>query len=128
MSDEWTIEQHISGRSAEVRALYDRFIEVAEGCGPFTYAVSKSAITLKGTRRGFAGAALADAQLRVYLDLMRALPDDRRITRTDSYGRRLFVHHIRISSLDELDQTFAQWMGEAYEVGRGMHLAGPPVR
>lgn len=109
-------------------ALYHRFIGMAEECGPFTYAVSRSAITLKGTRRGFAGAALSDGQLRVYLDLMQAIPDDPRVRRVDPYGRRLFVHHISISAPDELDETFSQWMREAYEVGRGMHLAGPPVR
>jgi hypothetical protein len=48
--------RHLQGKRPEVVALYHRFIELAQACGPFTYAVSKSAITLKGTRRGFAGA------------------------------------------------------------------------
>jgi len=32
-------------------ALYRRFVELAESCGPFAFALSKSAITLKGSRR-----------------------------------------------------------------------------
>jgi hypothetical protein len=56
MDSEWTVERHLLGKPPEVIALYHRFIELAEACGPFTYAVAKSAITLKGTRRGFAGA------------------------------------------------------------------------
>lgn len=55
MDGKWTVERHLLGKPPEVLALYRRFIELAQACGPFTYAVSKSAITLKGTRRGFAG-------------------------------------------------------------------------
>lgn len=45
---EWTVERHLSGRPPEIVALYHRFIELADACGPFTYSVAKSAITLKG--------------------------------------------------------------------------------
>jgi hypothetical protein len=57
-NDEWTVERHLKGKPAEIVALYNRFVELAEACGPFTYAVAKTAITLKGSRRGFAGASL----------------------------------------------------------------------
>ena len=53
--DEWTVERHLRDKPAHVVALYHRFIELAEACGPFTYAVAKTAVSLKGTRRGFAG-------------------------------------------------------------------------
>jgi hypothetical protein len=125
--DAWTVDRHLHGKPEDVIALYRRFIELVEGCGPFTYAVTKTAITLKGTRRGFAGVGLTHASLDGHLDLRRRV-EDRRIRRSAPYTQRLFVHHFRVSTLDDLDETFRGWLGEAYAVGQGAHLAGPPIR
>lgn len=119
--DEWTVERHLAGRPARIVALYHRFIELAEACGPFTYAVAKTAITLKGSRRGFAGASLGDTWLEGYIDLQRQL-QDRRIRRSTPYTKRLFVNRYRVVSLEELDDDFAGWLAEAYRVGQGDHL------
>jgi uncharacterized protein DUF5655 len=121
MDTGWTVERHLLGKRPEVIALYHRFIELAQACGPFTYAVSKSAITLKGTRRGFAGAILGERALRGYLDLPRCV-EDARITRSARYTKRLYVHHFRIDNPGQLDEQFANWLGEAYQVGAGAHL------
>jgi hypothetical protein len=123
MNEEWTVERHLLGKPPEVVALYHRFIELAQACGPFTYAVSKTAITLKGTRRGFAGARLGHHALSGYLDLTRRVADPR-ITRSSPYTQRLWVHHFRVDIPSHLDQQFADWLGEAYGVGSGAHL--PP--
>lgn len=119
---EWTVERHLSGRPPEIVALYHRFIELAGACGPFTYSVAKSAITLKGGRRGFAGARLGNRALSGYLDLQRRV-DDPRITRSSPYTGRLYVHQFRIRAPSELDDEFAGWIHEAYQVGNGAHLA-----
>src|SRR5262245_18347491 len=55
VAEEWTIERHLESKPKQIVAIYNRFIELAEACGPFGYSVAKTAITLKGTRRGFAG-------------------------------------------------------------------------
>lgn len=121
VASEWTVERHLLGKAPEVIALYHRFIELAQACGPFTYAVSKTAITLKGTRRGFAGAALGKSALRGYFDLPRRVTDAR-ISRSSPYTKRLFVHQFRVHTLGELDEQFAGWLAEAYQVGAGAHL------
>jgi hypothetical protein len=121
---EWTVERHLLGKPPEVIALYHRFIELAQACGPFTYAISKTAITLKGTRRGFAGAVLGERALRGYLDLPRRV-EDARITRSSPYTKRLYVHHFRVDNLGQLDERFADWLGDAYQVGAGAHLTNP---
>ena len=123
----WTVERHLLGKPPQVIALYHRFIELAGTCGPFTYSVARSAITLKGARRGFAGARLGDRGLSGYLDMQRRV-DDPRITRSALYTKRHYVHHFRIHSPDQLDEQFASWLHEAYQVGAGAHLAGPPGR
>jgi hypothetical protein len=124
---EWTVERHLLGRPPQVIALYHRFIELAGTCGPFTYSVARSAITLKGARRGFAGATPGHRALGGYLGLQRHV-DDPRITSSAPYTKRLWVHHFRIHSPGQLDEQFAGWLREAYQVGAGAHLAGPPGR
>ena len=121
VAENWTIERHLQGKPEQVVALYNRFIELAEACGPFDYSVAKTAITLKGSRRGFAGAALRQSSLTGYLDLQRRIVDPR-IKRSSPYTKRLYVNHFKVVALDELDDEFAAWLCEAYAVGQGAHL------
>jgi hypothetical protein len=123
---DWTVERHVDGADPAVVELYHAFVEMVSGFGPFTYAVAKTSITLKGTRRGFAGATPKRDVLGGYLDLRRRIPEtgvDPRIRNASPYTKRLFVHHFRIASLSDLDDRFAGWVGEAYEVGNGAHLS-----
>jgi hypothetical protein len=92
---EWNVERHLLGKPPEVVALYHHFTRLVSACGPFTYSVSKSAITFKGARRGFAGARLRRRALGGYLDLQRRV-DDPRITSSSPYTSRLYVHQFRI--------------------------------
>lgn len=119
---DWTVEDHMRGKPPGCVELYRRFVELVEACGPVSYAVSKTTITFKGSRRGFAGARPTADGLSGYLDLQRVV-QDARILRAVPYTKRLFVHHFRISVLEQLDGEFAGWVREAYDVGQGGHLA-----
>jgi hypothetical protein len=123
--EEWTVERHLRDKPDQVVALYRRFIALAEACGPFDYAVAKTAVSLKGIRRGFAGAVPTANALDGYFDLQRQVVDPR-IRRSSPYTRRLFVHHFRVTEMDELDAEFGRWVAEAYEVGQGAHLTNRP--
>lgn len=118
---EWTIERHLAGQPEFAVDLFRCFIDIVEAIGPFTYAVSKSAVTLKGQRRGFAGARPVAAGLRGYFDIQREVSDPR-ISSVSPYTKRLFVHHFQVTSPADLDDEFAGWMEEAYAVGAGLHL------
>lgn len=120
-TDTWTVEDHLRDKPAASVALYQRFVELVESCGPFTYAVAKTTITFKGSRRGFAGARPTARGVEGYLDLQRVV-DDPRIRQATPYTKRLFVHQFRISEPAQLDETFAGWVREAYDVGQGGHL------
>jgi hypothetical protein len=120
-ADTWIVEDHLAGKPDEIVALYRRFIALVEECGAFSYRVTKTAITVKGSRRGFAGARLTNRSLDGYLDLQRELRDPR-IQRASPYTKRLFVHHFRVISMGQLDREFAGWIREAYEVGAGTHV------
>jgi hypothetical protein len=124
-SDKWTVERHLAGRPKEIVELYRKFIAMVERSGSFTYSVSKTAITLKGSRRGFAGAKPKDRWLDGYLDLQRRV-NDPRIRNSSPYTKRLFVHQFRVTRADELDDEFATWIQEAYRVGAGQHLTSDP--
>lgn len=117
----WTVEDHLRDRPRSSVELYERLVRIVEGCGPFTYSVAKTAITFKGTRRGFAGCVVRASGLAGYLDLQRVVVDPR-ISRATPYTKRLFVHHFRIGSAAELDEEFTGWVHEAYAVGQGAHL------
>jgi hypothetical protein len=121
----WTVDDHLADQPDSTVALYERFVELVTQCGPFSYAVSKTAITFKGTRRGFAGARPDRRGLRGYLDLQRTV-EDPRILSAAPYTKRLFVHHYRVAELDQLDDDFAGWVREAYAVGSGAHLDHGP--
>ncbi|WP_261164795.1 DUF5655 domain-containing protein [Microbacterium sp. Marseille-Q6965] len=118
----WTVDEHLRDKPAASVALYRRFEELVASCGPYTVSPSKSSITFKGERRGFAGARPITKGLRVYLDLQRAL-DDPRIHSVAPYTSRLFVHHLTITSPEQMDGEFAGWVAEAYAVGAGAHLS-----
>jgi hypothetical protein len=123
----WTVEDHLRDKPPAVVALYRRFVELVEACGPFDYAVSKTAITFKGSRRGFAGAKPKARSLDGYLDLQRRV-EDPRIRSVSPYTKRLLVHQFRITAPEQLDEEFAGWVREAYQVGEGGHLAPRPSR
>jgi hypothetical protein len=118
---EWTVEDHLRAQPAASVDLFHAFVRLVEACGPFTYSPSKTTVTFKGTRRGFAGARPDARGLRGYLDLQRPVTDPR-ITTVSPYTARLFVHHYRVGELSELDDEFAGWVREAYAVGGGAHL------
>ena len=122
MSDHsWTVEDHLRGRDPVVIELYERFVALVEACGPYELSVAKTAITFKGSRRGFAGAKPGRGSLGGYLDLQRRVTDSR-IRSASPYTTRLFVHHFRVTEVGQLDDEFAGWVREAYDVGAGRHL------
>ena len=116
------IGQHMQHGTPNSRALYDRFVAILDTIGPYTTHPAKTTITFKGTRRGFCGAHPKNDSLHGYFYLTRALAPDPRLRSVTPYTKRLFVHQFRVSTLDELDETFAGWLREAYRVGQGEHL------
>jgi hypothetical protein len=122
VSKAWAVDDHLRNARPESVHLYSCIDHMVRECGAVTLEVSKTAITYKGWRRGFAGVKLTTRGVSGYLDLTRSLAGDGRITRSSPYTKRLFVNHYRVVSPDELDETFRSWIQEAYAVGQGQHL------
>jgi len=117
---QWTVERHLLDKPPEVVDLYTRFVTLVSACGPFVVSVTKTAIAFEGTHRGFAGAKPRKASLDGFLDLQREVRDER-FLRVSPYTKSLFVHQFRITDDSQLDESFAAWVGEAYQVGSGAH-------
>lgn len=92
------------------------------GVDGVSVSVSKTTITFKGRRRGFAGARPTVSGVKGYLDLTRQLDSDPRIRGITPYTKRLYVHHYLVSSREEVDETFRSWLHDAWRVGEGDHL------
>lgn len=119
----WTVDDHLRDADPAHVALWREVVALVESCGPVVVHAHKTTVTFAGTRRGFAGARPTRHGVDGFLDLQRPLGPDRRIRRVTPYTRRLFVHHFRVTSADDLDAEFAGWVREAYAVGQGAHLA-----
>ena len=131
--DDMLLKQHMSNGTPMGRHLYLRLVRILDAIGPYTVHPARSTITFKGTRRGFCGAHPKGDCLVGYIDLMRRVENDPRIRSVSPYTKTLFVHHFRISSEDQMDDTFQGWIAQAYGVGRGDHLnrrsgIGPPTQ
>ncbi len=83
----WTVQDHLRDKPPAVIALYQRFVELVEACGPSDCSVSRTAVTFKGSRRGFAGARPTSRSLDGYLDLQRARRRVRRLAPRGLRGR-----------------------------------------
>lgn len=119
----WTVEDHLREQPERSVELYERFADAVRGLGDVTLSVSKSTITFKGPRRGFAGGRPTRNGLRGYFDLARSLgTDDPRIRSAVPYQSQLHVHQFTLTELDQLDEEFMGWLVEAYGVGCGTHL------
>lgn len=54
-TEPWTVDDHLRDQPEQSVALFRRFEELVRECGPFEVSPSKTTVTFKGTRRGFAG-------------------------------------------------------------------------
>jgi hypothetical protein len=116
----WTIEDHLRGKSAHVRVLYEAFERAIAACGAYDTTVTKTAIAFKGPVRGFAGATPRSKNLTGFLDLM-AEAREAPFTRVTPYTSTLWVHRFVIEEPEQFDDRFAMRVREAYRVGQGEH-------
>lgn len=123
-SQDSDFDPYLTGRPATSAALFRRFIEMARACGPVTFELQNEPVVLCGTRRIFAAITATDRGLTGHLNLPRELKD-RRIRKVDPLTRRLFMNRFLVTSSTDLDETFAQWLREAWDVGAGAHLSRP---
>lgn len=127
MASDVTPEEFLAGTDSGIAVFRWAQSVLAAGGFDFTVSTSKSQVAFR-RRRGFAYLWLPGRYLRrpnvdvvLSLALSRELTSGRfkEITRS---APTIWMHHLEIHSLDELDDEIAAWLREAAEA------AGPAIR
>lgn len=116
----YTVKKHLKGKSPQVKALYERFTQLVEQCGPVVLAPTKTRIDFQ-VRIIFAAVSLKEDGLACHVVLSRRL-ENPRFTHIESISPRNHVHHFQIGSVEDLDDEVVSWLKEAYQVGEQRHM------
>ena len=108
-------------------ALFHRFRSMVDSVGATELSVTRSGVGFAGTHRVFAAVRPTGKGLGGFLDLTYEV-DDERFSSVEPYTKRLFIHKLRLSDVDQLNEQFRGWVDDAYWVGAGRHLEGDPIR
>jgi hypothetical protein len=114
------LDRHFARSSHAVRAAFDRVLAAVSGLGPVTVLPEKTRIALQ-VRMSFAAFVPRRHWLGGHLVLARRIGSPR-FLRVDTYSPRNVVHTFRLTSPTDVDEEFAAWLAEAYQVGAGGHL------
>ena len=114
------LSAHFERSSPVVRAIFDRVVEVASRSGPVEVLPEKTRIALHA-RMSFAAFTPRRNWLTGHLVLAREVRDPR-FTRIEVFSPRNVLHQFRLTAPEEVDEQFAAWLAEAYQVGVQQHL------
>jgi Domain of unknown function (DUF5655) len=115
-----TVEQFMEGKGPLAWAYWDRLQEVVAACGPYSIVANKTRLEFM-VRVRFAGMdAVSDRGMSFSFWLKERI-DSPRFRKVVLYGRTDWVHHVRISSLDDLDDEVQGWLCRSYQVGCQLH-------
>ena len=123
----YTVEQFLTGRSDQERALYDAFSTAVHACGDVTAAPAKTRVGFQA-RMIFASVnRLKKNALHAHVVLTRELRSQR-FDKVEELTARCFVHHFVVRSKAEIDDEVRSWLAEAYETGEQKQLKKKPPR
>lgn len=131
---DFSVEGFLAGKGPRARQLFERFEQLIAACGPYEVSPAKSRVAFMARVR-FAGVtSVTDRGMSLAFGLPRPLRSPR-IRKIEVPAPGWFVHHMRVSSIDELDDQLLEWLRESYrQMGLQERLAGkrsrssPPAR
>jgi Domain of unknown function (DUF5655) len=118
------LDRHFARASPQVRATFDAVLAAVARVGPVQVLAEKTRIALQ-VRMSFAAFMPRRDWLNGHLVLARRI-DSPRFLRIDTLSPRNVVHAFRLTAPAEVDEEFADWLAEAYQVGAQQHLRHPP--
>jgi hypothetical protein len=120
------LDERFAGASPEVRAAFDRLVELASVDGPMTVVAQKTRIVLAAPMRFVAVQVHRD---RLTGHVLAEAPAQHPVVTEivpDAYGSGLYLHRLSIVAASQLDGAFAAFVREAAErVGRRTRLSEP---
>lgn len=97
-----------------MRQLFDALVGKLEGFGPVRVDAVKTGINL-GNKVHFAEVKVRKNWINVSFVLGRVI-DHPKIAKSDVLTPTMVDHRVKVSSLDELDDTLLGWLREAYDL------------
>jgi hypothetical protein len=114
------LDRHFAACDPAVLATFDRVRAIVDALGPVSVLAEKSRIAFH-VRMSFAAFMPRRTWLDGHLVLARRI-DSPRFRRIEVYSPRNILHAFRLTGPAEIDEEFAGWLAEAYEVGAQRHL------
>ena len=111
---------YFAGKDAKAGELFDAFLKLLKRFGPVTVLPEKTRIAFQ-TRMSFAAVSVRKNYLIGHLVLARRI-ESPRFLRVETFSPRNHLHAFRIDDASALNDEFAGWTSEAYEVGEQKHL------
>jgi hypothetical protein len=108
----YSVDEHLEAARPEVQALYHGLYALAEGCGEFFAEATKTAVSFKNPGI-FAAVAFRKKGLRVSIWFGRPVRHHR-ITNIYTISPSNHAHHLKVDSLEELDEQLKNWLCESY--------------
>ena len=117
----YSVEDFLADKSEYSIALFNRFRQMIESCGPVILAPAKTRVGFQ-VKMIFASVnKLIDDGLFAHVVLARRF-EHPRFTKVESFSARNHANNFRIQTLGELDDEVLEWMLESYKVGNQEHL------
>ncbi len=109
-TDDELVDAHYSGRSADLRPLYERVLATVNGFGSDVELAAKKTYVSLRRKKQFATVGPAAGQLEVCFNLVGTPATDRLKPTTG-----MATHKVRISDAAGLDDELRGWLREAYD-------------
>ncbi|MFQ5967713.1 MAG: DUF5655 domain-containing protein [Acidimicrobiia bacterium] len=106
----------MESKSEVAWAFWNKLQEMVGNCGPHSIVANKTRLAFM-VRVRFAGtSAVSDCGMSFAFWLKQRI-DSPRFRRVEHYGGSDWGYHMRVGSLEELDDEVQGWLCMAYEVG-----------
>jgi hypothetical protein len=114
------LEHHFVGRAPVVREMYERVVTIVRAIGPVIILPERTRIAFQ-VRTSFAQVTPRKRWLDGHVVLARRL-EHPRFRKIETFSPRNHLHAFRLEQPSDIDNTFTEWMREAYAVGQQQHL------
>ncbi len=114
------LEDHFKGKPPETRLLYEAFLAAIESYGPVLVLPEKTRIAFQ-VRMSFAAVMTRRGYLRGHLVLAERC-EHPCFCKIETISPRNHVHSFVLRDVDQLNNEFRRFIGDAYRVGRQEHV------
>lgn len=114
------LEHHFANKPLAIRALFDAVVAAIRDIGPVDVLPEKTRIAFH-VRMSFAQVTPRRAWLDGHVVLARRR-ESPRFRRIETFSPRNHLHAFRLTSVEDIDEEFREWLREAYAVGGQKHL------